>query len=903
MHTQPDTRRRHDRRVAAAEGPPPIGLTPTRRLALAVALAALACFAIGLAAGSAGAQTVTPLANPAADLDQCANDPSPSPPSTGCDGSPGEQGWQNGNIVSSQALYYEGDSVPYRMTFSNLATTGSHTVVIEWDTTQGGKHAIDYLTSWNRTVTTAKPCLGVSGCSGSPSTFAIPADPQVTGAGVTPVAGSFALWGGTITGVSAYSGGAAFPTGNNTRQIAITFTAAVANPVLAWGGHISTREDWGMDGSAVAISGSPYHTRLISLDGAGGNQDRALQAAAVVFPGSITIVKDAAPEGSTAFAFTASPAPLAAFQLVDDGTASNTKAVKLITDFTTYTVAETAPGDGWTLKGVKCSVTGGVSTTPPSTTTNTVAIALKEGDNVTCTFANERTAPQLIVIKDVVNDNGGTAKPGDFTLDAGGTGDTPDDFPGASSPGTTVTLEPGPYDVTEQGPTGYAATFSKDCAGTIAYGEVRTCTVTNDDIAPVLKLRKVVVNDDGGTAVAGDFELMADGTDGNDLSGTSPVDSGPGLIADTWALSETGPNGYAGSWSCEGGTPNGDMAAVDAEPASITLGIGEEATCTATNDDIGAQLIVIKEVVNGQGGSAGPADFTLASNGVDAVPATFPGASAPGTAVALDPGPYDVSETGPAGYRAAYSEDCAGTIALGETRTCTVTNTRLGTITVAKALSPATDAGLFDLSIDGTVLAAGVGDGGTTGAQPLEPGDHVVAEAGAAGTALAGYTSALSCTDATGVILTASPATSATVALVDGQDVVCTFANTAIPSTTPVAPAAVVAPPTAILPPKAVRGRAALRGPSGCVGTGTVFTRVSVRNAKSVYFYRDGRLAKRVVTGTAAHRTYTLGTAIRPGDYSLHRVEVRVRYVTGARPATKVMAHRFGQCRASSVTG
>ena len=116
-------------------------------------------------------------------------------------------------------------------------------------------------------------------------------------------------------------------------------------------------------------------------------------------------------------------------------------------------------------------------------------------------------------------------------------------------------------------------------------------------------------------------------------------------------------------------------------------------------------------------------------------------------------------------------------------------------------------------------------------------------------------------------------------------------------------PPTVVAPPAAVLPPKAIRGRAVLRGPSGCIDPGAVTTFVTVRNAKTVFFYRDGRLAKRITTGTTGQRTYTLDTMIRPGDYSLHRVEVRVRYVTGAKPAVKVMSHRFGQCRASSVTG
>src|SRR5439155_5621406 len=108
----------------------------------------------------------------------------------------------------------------------------------EWDTTKTGLHALDYLTGFNRSVPTANPCVGISGCSGSPSTFAIPADPQVTGAGVTPVAGDFALFGGTITGVSAYSyvDGAGFA-GDKSARVTITFTPDRANPVLAWGGH------------------------------------------------------------------------------------------------------------------------------------------------------------------------------------------------------------------------------------------------------------------------------------------------------------------------------------------------------------------------------------------------------------------------------------------------------------------------------------------------------------------------------------------------------------------------------------------------------------------------------------------------------------------------------------------
>ena len=243
---------------------------------------------------TSGLTTQATMANPSADLDQWANLPTAS--------------WVNGNLGASKAFYREGDSIPYRLRFGNL-TLAPHTVTIEWDTTKSSKHALDYLTTFDRSfpplANPPTPCTGVSGC-GSASTYAIPVDPQVSGSSVTPVAGLFTIYGGTVSSVSAYSysNGSGF-VGDKSARISITFTPTQANPVIAWGGHISTRLDWGVSNSAVTIPGSPYHTRLVELDGGGGNQDRSLSADAVVFPGSITIIKDAVPNSAQDFAFTA----------------------------------------------------------------------------------------------------------------------------------------------------------------------------------------------------------------------------------------------------------------------------------------------------------------------------------------------------------------------------------------------------------------------------------------------------------------------------------------------------------------------------------------------------------------------------------------------------------------------
>ena len=295
------------------------------------------------------------------------------------------------------------------------------------------------------------------------------------------------------------------------------------------------------------------------------------------------------------------------------------------------------------------------------------SISLLVGKNVTCTIANRDVAPQLIVIKHVINDNGGTLAAKDFTLGVKATNPAPATFVGAESPGTSVSLDAGAYVVSETTAAGYAVSYSAACTGTIAVGDAApVCTVTNNDIAPVLNLRKTVVNAHGGKASVEDFTLSADGTGANDVKGTSPVDSGAGLQADTWMLEESSLPGYAaGTWVCDGGTQ---------KESQITLGIGEKATCAITNSDVAPQLMVVKHVVNDNGGTLFAKDFAIDASGTNASPTTFPGDEA-GTTVTLDAGAFKVSETPAAGYAVTYSGECSGTIAVGDkTPVCTVTN-------------------------------------------------------------------------------------------------------------------------------------------------------------------------------------------------------------------------------------
>ena len=383
---------------------------------------------------------------------------------------------------------------------------------------------------------------------------------------------------------------------------------------------------------------------------------------------------------------------------------------------------------------------------------------IANGESKTCTVTNDDQAAKLTVIKHVINDNGGTATAANFNLDSGGANDTPDNFPGAESPGTEVTLDAGAYNVTESGPTGYTASFSADCSGTIANGQSKTCTVTNDDQAAKLTVIKHVINDNGGTAVAADFTLDSGGA--NDTPDNFPGAESPGtevtLDAGAYNVTESGPTGYTASFSAN---------------CSGTIANGESKTCTVTNDDKPAKLIVIKHVVNDNGGTATAANFTLDSGGGNDTPDNFPGAESPGTQVTLDAGSYNVTESGPAGYAAGFSADCSGTIANGQYKTCTVTNDDISpTLRVIKHLEPSTDSGLFNLRIDGATAGTGanVGDGGTTGFVPVNAGNHTVSETAGTDTSLSDYVT----------VIGGDCAANGTVSLALAQNKTCTITNT-----------------------------------------------------------------------------------------------------------------------------
>ncbi|MGD2144964.1 MAG: hypothetical protein PVF54_10845, partial [Anaerolineae bacterium] len=445
--------------------------------------------------GWQGDLSVEPLASttftdkPSANIDQCASGAVKDlPDSTQCI----TDSWQNGNLNANQAHYFEGDSVPYRTIMDGELSIGeTYTVTLNWDVSKvsGGEHqhTIDYLTSFDRTETDAEPCdlgPGTVCDGGTEDTLDIPTDPTLGPAfpdgdtfGGTQEGGVFTLFGGEWITHTGYISDLA----DGTNSIGVSFQAVSQTAVLAWGGHIASRADWGPDQSAGAVSGSPYHMRLIGFECSDdptcsvGNQDRSLTASAVILPGTITVIKDAVPDDPTDFNFTTNFTTTAfsgTFKLDDavpddgDDFTSTEVITKLVPSLALepnliYGITETVP-PGWDLTGIACQSDDGTSGAfydLPS-----VDITLAEADDVTCVFANTQRG-SITVEKQTLPD--GASQLFDFSGDiVASLGDEDAE----SKP-----VEPGQYSVTETVPTGWNLT-SIACDDENSLGSANTAT-------------------------------------------------------------------------------------------------------------------------------------------------------------------------------------------------------------------------------------------------------------------------------------------------------------------------------------------------------------------------------------------------------------------------------------------
>uniref|UniRef100_Q11DY3 Conserved repeat domain n=2 Tax=Chelativorans TaxID=449972 RepID=Q11DY3_CHESB len=162
----------------------------------------------------------------------------------------------------------------------------------------------------------------------------------------------------------------------------------------------------------------------------------------------------------------------------------------------TYTLSETGIS-GYEGSQYICSLDGG-----PDVVSN--SLTLVNGQDAVCTITNDDIAPQLTLIATVVNDNGGTAQPGDVVLSA--TGPVSISGPSGSAAVTDALVSAGSYALGVAPPANYRAedyicsinggTPAMGNSITLALSDVAVCVVRVEDMNPMLTLAKVSV---GGT--------------------------------------------------------------------------------------------------------------------------------------------------------------------------------------------------------------------------------------------------------------------------------------------------------------------------------------------------------------------------------------------------------------------
>src|SRR3989344_2176477 len=363
------------------------------------------------------------------------------------------------------------------------------------------------------------------------------------------------------------------------------------------------------------------------------------------------------------------------------------------------------------------------------------SITVVAGQHYTCNILNTFAPPTtgtLTVVKNVSNNNGGSAVPGSFNIHvkSGGSDVTGSPQAGSAS-GTVYTLAGGAYTVSEDAVSGYTGSFSQSCSSgnvTVVNGQNVTCTITNDDQAASLTVIKHVENDNGGTKAASDFTINVTGANVSDTS--FPGDEAGttvSLDAGSYSVGEVNPGGYSVSYSAS---------------CSGTITNGEQVTCTVTNSDIQPKLTVIKVVENGDNETPlAVSDFPLFVDGNSVISGVQNGFNA-GTVV--------VSETNQTNYNASFSADCDenGNVALGlgDVKTCTITNTyqappppEPGTLIVIKTVENDNGGTLgssdFTINVSGTNVSdtsfPGAGDPGTT--VTMDAGSYSVDENSVAG--------------------------------------------------------------------------------------------------------------------------------------------------------------------------
>jgi hypothetical protein len=431
----------------------------------------------------------------------------------------------------------------------------------------------------------------------------------------------------------------------------------------------------------AAIPGNEVLTNVCSYPSAGnGGNNNPFDCIVTPGGGFIVIVKDAGTDvTSPNFTFDVHRGTTLVGQrtIAGSGTANE---VSLLVGTGVARVTETNIPAPWALNSAECKLDNGngAATGTFSSANNWVSgITVESGKITKCTFVDRQQTGTLVVKKIVINDNGGTKVASDFSFQVNGGSATafgPDpDNSGNNLRGSSgnISLVAGSsFSVTEPAVAGYTTTYS-GCSGTIAAGQTHTCTITNNDQAATLIVEKVVINDNGGTKVASDFSFQVNGgsataflpdptNDSTSLNGKNTLT----VSAGTYNITEPAVAGYTTTYN---------------NCSNVQIANGGTATCTITNNDQAATLIVEKVVINDNGGTKVASDFSFQVNGGSAT-AFLPDPTNDSTSLngkntlTVSAGTYNITEPAVAGYTTTYNNCSNVQIANGGTATCTITN-------------------------------------------------------------------------------------------------------------------------------------------------------------------------------------------------------------------------------------
>ncbi|MDH4020383.1 MAG: hypothetical protein OEU84_12365, partial [Xanthomonadales bacterium] len=274
-----------------------------------------------------------------------------------------------------------------------------------------------------------------------------------------------------------------------------------------------------------------------------------------------------------------------------------------------YTLTEDFIPAGWQFSLLECTEIGGLENSV--VTGADVVLNVEDGETINCVYTN--TADGVIVVDKVTNPSGSpqvfTFSPSwgaDFQLTDAAT----PELSGFLTPGSYSVSEtvPGGWDLTDTTCTGMPGNIDEDPAAIdLNPGEVVTCVFTNTQRGMITVVKSITVDTGTGPATE-NFNFTGTGPDGYDFGGgftlsTDVVDSEfmdfIDLVPGDYSISEANP--VADGWALVGVTCSGESYPDPVtNPATISLGAGEEVICTFTNAPLGSTTIV-KNSEGGEG--------------------------------------------------------------------------------------------------------------------------------------------------------------------------------------------------------------------------------------------------------------------------------------------------------------